>query len=248
MTATITDLTRKIQEGMPGHPTHGRTPVKLVGSLNHWIYDGKPRFNPYDGTQLSFANEQWVLNGNTGTHMDAGWHVDPESEIPADRIPLNRGCGTAIWLDLAPFVSDGSEITPAMLEEAEQNSGERVEEGDIVLIRTGWDETCDSDDNRYLSQHPGLTKESGEWLRNRGAVTVGVDLPTPETHEGAATSPIHCNFLKPSCLGLGPDRFIAIIENLVNIGSIPQHRFSFVGLPLPLDGSSASPIRAIALT
>jgi kynurenine formamidase len=56
------------------------------------------------------------------------------------------------------------------------------------------------------------------------------------------------NYLRPGSLGLAPDDFIAIIENLTGIDRIPAHRFEFVGMPLPLEGSSASPIRAIAIT
>jgi kynurenine formamidase len=93
----------------------------------------------------------------------------------------------------------------------------------------------------------GLNQAAGEWLRHRGARTVGIDNTTVETVAGAYESPVHMNFLRPGALGLREDDFIAIIENLVHIDRIRSHRFHFVGLPLPFAGGSGSPIRAIAV-
>jgi kynurenine formamidase len=140
------------------------------------------------------------------------------------------------------------EITPEVHERAEQASGERIRPGDIVLIHTGWSRYYESDPRKYLDEHMGLTKGAGEWLRGRGARTVGIDCATVETTAGALSAPVHMNYLRPGSLGLAPDDFIAIIENLTGIDRIPAHRFEFVGMPLPLEGSSASPIRAIAIT
>lgn len=245
---TVTDLTHVIREGMAGHPTHGRTPIRIVGSLNHWGYAHTERRNDYDGTRVSFQNEQWVMNGNTGTHMDAPWHANPDTQFTAERIPLEYGFGTAVWLDCAADAEARGTITPGALERAERAAGVTVGAGDIVLVHTGWSRFADTDPEVYLRDHPGLSKESGEWLRARGIRTLGVDLATPETTSGALTAPIHTNFLRPEVLGLAADDFIGIIENLVGIDRIPARRFQFVGVPLPLEGSSASPIRALALT
>jgi kynurenine formamidase len=243
---TIVDLTHVIREGMIGHPFHGRTPIKLAGSLNHWIYASTTRLNPYDGTQLSFANEQWVLNGNTGTHMDSVWHADPDG-IGADEMPIECGFGSAIKLDVSFAKAPRAAITPEILERAEKESGEIVSAGDIVLIHTGWSELADTDPHAYLYDHMGLTKEGGEWLRARDVRTVGIDNSTVETVEGASESPVHMNFLKPASLGLPKDNFIAIIENLRNLAAVPAARFQFVGVPLPFEQGSGSPIRALAV-
>lgn len=247
MTAQIIDLTHTLREGMVGHPAHGRTPVRLAGSLSHSAYAHTARMNPYDGRPLSFANEQWVINGNTGTHMDSAWHADPESLYTADRMPLECGYGTAVWLDCSLAYAPCGQITPDILKEAERKSEEAIRPGDIVLLHTGSSADADRDPDRYLHEHMGLTRDAGEWLRERKVRTVGVDAVTVETVTGAYLSPVHMNFLRPRSLGLRPVDIIAIIENLTNIDQIPQHRFDFVGLPLPLQGGSGSPIRAIAV-
>jgi kynurenine formamidase len=247
MPANMIDLTHVLREGMIGHPFHGRTPVRLAGTLNHWIYQHMDRRNPYDGQPLSFANEQWVLNGNTGTHMDSVWHADPDTVYSADKMPVECGYGPAIWLDCSFVKAPKAQVTPEVLEEAERRSGEQIQTGDIVLVHTGWSELVTDEPQRYLDEHMGLTKEAGEWLRERGIRTLGIDNSTVETTEGAYLSPVHMNFLRPRSLGLSDDDFIAIIENLVNLDRIPQHRFHFVGLPLPFERGSGSPIRAMAV-
>jgi arylformamidase len=57
---------------------------------------------------------------------------------------------------------------------------------------------------------------------------------------GVKTHPNHHLFFKA-----GVD--IPVVECLRNLGEIPNQRFFFVGMPLPVKGLDASPIRAIAL-
>jgi kynurenine formamidase len=38
-----------------------------------------------------------------------------------------------------------------------------------------------------------------------------------------------------------------VVECLRNLGAIPTDRFFFVGMPIPIKGIDASPIRAVAL-
>lgn len=244
--STIFDLTYVLREGMIGHPSHGRTPIRLAGSLNHWIYASTERRNPYDGSRLSFANEQWVLNGNTGTHMDSVWHADPDGP-GIDQMPIERGYGPAIKLDLSFAKAPRAQITPEILERAEKSSGDEIRRGDIVLLHTGWSEVAETNQESYLYDHMGLTKEAGEWLRARGPRTVGIDNATVETVEGARESPVHMNFLKPASLGLPKEDYIVIIENLRNLAAIPTSRFEFIGVPLPFENGSGSPIRALAV-
>lgn len=242
----IIDLTMRIEEGMPGLPSHGRTPVLLSGTLNHWEYKNQSRFSPYGGELVSFENEQWVLNGHTGTHMDAVFHANPASEFTIDTMPLERCIGSAILLDCAFAKSPQGEITSDILAEAEQRSADVVGRGDIVVVNTGCGRDLTSP-QAYLDDHMGLTQEAGEWLRAIGIRALAIDSPSPETVGNALTAPVHMNFLRPESLGLAEDAYIPIIENVCNLDSIPVSRFQFIALPLPLRGGSGSPVRAVAL-
>lgn len=238
------DLTMPVHEGMACHPFHGKTPVFLSGTLKHdRLYPATDRRNPYDGSQLSFENGNFMMCDHTGTHMDAPVHADPDG-IAVDEMGLEYGHGEAVWLDLAAHFDDAAELTADHLEEAEKASGERIKPGDILLLWTGWS-TVLPDVQRYLYAHMGLTRDAAEWVRDKGVRTMGIDTCTPETVSGAGSSPVHMNLLRPRSLG-GDEPVIAIIENLVNIDKIPAHRFTFTGAPLPLQGLTGSPVRAFA--
>lgn len=218
----------------------------LSGTLKHnRLYPSTNRRNPYDGSGVSFENAGVLLCDHTGTHMDAPLHADPNGSS-IDQLPLEYGLGSAVWLDVSFRFGDGNEITAKDLVDAERSADTKVQRGDIVLIWTGWS-TVLPDTDRYLYKHMGLTRDAAEWLRERGARTVGVDLSTPETLRGAESGAVHMNFLKPTSLGLSAKDVILIVENLVNIRMIPKHRFYFQGVPLPLQGLTGSPVRALAI-
>jgi kynurenine formamidase len=153
--------------------------------------------------------------------------------------------GDAVWLDLSSRFSDAAEISAEDLDAAESQGGEQIRPGDILLAWTGWS-TVLPDVERYVYKHMGLTQDAANWIRSREVKTLGIDTPTPETVAGAGSSPVHMNFLKPQSLGRG-DPVIAIIENLIHIDRIPQKRFTFCGVPLPFEGGTGSPVRALAL-
>lgn len=242
----ITDLTLPLIEGMHSHPGHGRSPLVLPGTVSHGITAQRGISTPYGTGYVSVANEYVILSGHTGTHVDAPYHVDYSSSVTAEKVPAERAAGPGIWLDVSDIGPRGR-IDVERLVEAEQESGEEIQADDIVLLHTGWLDANPDDPKRWVDDSPGLTKEAGEWLRDRRIKAVGVDLVSPDLRD-ALDLPVHCNFLRPSSLGLDPDDYILIIEGLTNIRSIPLRRFIFFGLPLPLIGATGSPIRAIAVT
>lgn len=245
MMPQIIDLTMGIYEGMPQHPAHGRTPLFLSGTRNHQAYMDFKRINQYDESDfISFENEQIVICGHTGTHMDSCFHGDPESEFTIDKMPLECGCGNAVWLDVSFRFGPKAVVTAKDLQEAEFRSGTKIQPGDIVLIFTGW--STINDPVRYAFEHMGLSRDAGEWLRERRVKTVGIDNCNVDA-AGELSMPVHMNFLKPRILGLPNDDFIAIIENMVNINKIPKSRFTFSGAPIPYIGKTGGQVRALAI-
>lgn len=74
------------------------------------------------------------------------------------------------------------------------------------------------------------------WLDGRGVRLVGVDTPSVDR----ATSkdlPAHAEFLAHD---------MAIIEGLV-LRDVPEGRYHLVALPLRIEGSDASPVRAVLM-
>ncbi|BCJ85502.1 cyclase family protein [Effusibacillus dendaii] len=240
----IIDLTRVIQEGMAQHPAHGKSPVFLSGTRSHDFWKRLEYPNPYDPDDcVSFQNEQIIVCGHTGTHMDSCFHADPESGYTIDRMPLECGFGNAIWLDVSHKFKPKGQISAKDLQEAEFRSGASILPNDIVLIHTGWSSVTDPAE--YSTHFMGLAKDAGEWLREKKVRTVGIDSCNLDAHDMA--HPVHMNFLRPRSLGLDNSDFIAIIENLVHIDQIPKARFLFSGAPIPYLGATGGQIRAMAI-
>src|SRR5699024_3636952 len=93
--AKIIDLTLAIQEVMAQHPAHGRTPLFMSSTRNHELDKGLEIINPYDDSDVtSFENENIIVCGHTGTHMDSCYHFDPESELTIEKMPIDCGFGS----------------------------------------------------------------------------------------------------------------------------------------------------------
>ncbi len=101
------------------------------------------------------------------THADSPAHVI-EGAPYTDEIPLESYYGTAVVVDIPK--GKWEVITPGDLERAEP----RIEPGDIVIIHTGWHHHY-GDNRRYFAYSPGLYREAGEWLVEKGVKAVGVD-------------------------------------------------------------------------
>lgn len=234
-----------IYEGMRQHPAHGRTPLFLSGTRNHEAYRDFNRINEYDDHDfVTFENEQIIICGHTGTHMDSCYHGDPESDYTIDKMPIECGYGNAIWLDVSERFGPKAIITAKDLKDAEFRTGSKIQPGDIVLIFTGWSTVMDP--MKYAFEHMGLSRDAGEWLREKKIKTVGIDNCNVDGC-GILSMPVHMNFLRPRSLGLPGDDFIAIIENMVNINKIPRSRFTFSGVPIPYIGKTGGQVRALAI-
>lgn len=239
------DLTMPIREGITAYPSHGRSVLRLSPVMKHSDFAGKGRANTFDGADVSFEVTQWLLGDQVGTHMDAPFHADPTSEFSIDRVSLESAFGEAVWIDCRAAAEEGG-ISVRRLELGLAAAGEALRENDIVLLRTGASDAAIEHPEAYASTVVGLDRDAALWLRAAGVKTVGIDCISIEARAGVATADAHTVLLRPQALGLRPSAVIGVIENLVNIGEIPEHRFLFSGLPLPLVGAAGSPLRAAA--
>lgn len=230
----IVDLSHRLTEGMAHHPMHPRAPVVLTGSLAHdmtarWMGE-HPEFG-----RVSFVNEQIVLSGHTGTHVDAPLHagrdrpdaagVDLAACVgAATRLDVSKHCGPRVVIsaaDLMAALPDGEALAP------------------IVLLHTAWSAIYDTDPDRYYRHSMGLTEDAALHLRTAGVRCVGIDAPSIDApHTPGA--PAHMHFLRR-------DPPVYVIENLRGLDRVPLHVPFFSAAPLPLASSSGSPVRAYAV-
>jgi kynurenine formamidase len=166
-----------------------------------------------------------------GTHVDAPNHFIADG--PAmDEVPLERLYGQGvIWrLDLPPR----GLIEVAHLERATP----RMQEGDIVLLDTGWGRHVNTE---QYEEHPSLSGEAAAWLVARGAKLVGIDASSPDMapHYRPAdyAMPVHNTLLSHGVL---------IAEHMTNLPALAGRRVEVMFLALNIAGSDGAPARVVA--
>jgi arylformamidase len=257
----IIDLTLVIEENMiANHPNHPRAPLVMPAQrhditqydfVERWapkdippLFDGLPEEVGQWGKGHGWFSEQIIIGGHMGTHIDAAYHINSESKQDASKISLESCYGSAIMLDVSHVCKEQYPITVNDLENAESKTGDKVKEGDIVIIKTNWSKYAygpQANREKYQDKSPGLEYHAAEFFTKRNVKLVGLDAPNLDVDEVLAA---HLNFFYREKINKKP---IQIIENLTNLNNIPQSRFTFIALPLPIVGAGGSPVRAVAV-
>jgi len=181
----------------------------------------------------------WIVHGFT--HMDSPRHFVPDG-FTTDGISLDGIIGEAAVVDVRQAGANAP-VTEALVREA----GGHVREGDVVLLRAGWDRVESIDTPAFWLNAPWVTPEAAEWLLSRKIKAIAYDFPQD-----------HCirNFLTGQPRGTTEEHVthhillrngVIMFEYLCNMMAIPGPRTFFVGLPLKLPDSDGAPVRAIAI-
>jgi kynurenine formamidase len=254
----VYDLAQPYFAGMPHFPTH---PPFIFGLT-------KKHGDMVTESGASSSADAIALGSHVGTHIDALCHFSYEGKLhggvdvksvqsdasgirehSVDTIaPIVR---RGVLLDIAGHL--GSEalppnlaITPEHLESAAKAQQIAVQNGDVVLLRTGWARFW-SDPARYITGGHGMTAtgpgpelDGARWLSKAGVFAAGSDTVAFERVPSAMA--VHVHLLVESG--------IHIIEalNLEELARDRVYEFVFVAAPLKIRGGTGSPIRPLALT
>lgn len=252
----IYDLARPMFDGMPQSPNH--PPFRFTLSRRHGDVVRE------DGG--SAAAEMIVTGGHVGTHIDALSHVSHCGELyggisahdaqTGGRMKahgvetiapiLRRGVLLDVPAALGGPCDAGYEITPADLEATMARQGSTINEGDVVLIRSGWGRLWD-DSEAYVGRRsgvPGVGESGARWLADHQIHAAGADTIAFEriaAGRGHASLPAHRVLLV--------ERGIYIIETLAleELASDGIHEFLFILAPLKIVGGTGSPTRPLAV-
>ena len=190
---------------------------------------------------LGYHGQFW--NGmNVDEHLGSrGWTVGGADKYPPI---IARG----ILLDIAELhgvdtIPDDHVIGPKELKAAAREQRVELRRGDIVNVRTGklgvWPA------QEYLSlPMPGINLAAARFLcEEAGAMIVGADTAALEAFPGPdeAYTPVHCYMFATAGTP------IMEVLNLQELAHEQLYEFAFVGMPLPLRGTTGSPIRPLAL-
>jgi kynurenine formamidase len=169
--------------------------------------------------------------------VDAPAHFDATPGAKTiDQLPLENFFLDAVCLDLSakPLKSD---ISVDDLERARDAAGVDIRPKDMVLIEMNFVRRCGGAE-AFLTDFPGLTKQSATWLGEQGIAMFGVEAVSPG-RPGRNNFEVH-----HVCRDLG----FTHVEGLVNLDQVVgKGRFKFIGFPLKIRGGTASPIRAVAM-
>lgn len=200
------------------------------------------------GEDITVAADVITSGLHNGTHIDAFGHV---ATILGDSQYRSRGTpdetlpilwARAGFLDFES-VCDGPayQITMEDLQRAEEKAGWQVGAGEIALIRTGWELQWGNDEvfGGPEARPAGISLDVALELSSRGVIAIGADTPTLET--ATTKMSVHRALLV--------DAGCYIIESLclTELARWNAEWITFIGLPLIMPGSTASPLRAVAV-
>jgi arylformamidase len=214
----LVDLSHVVSDGMityPGLPgPHICDFLSREDSRSHYAA----------GTEFQIGRIELV--SNTGTYVDVPFHRYADGvDLAAQELAPLAG-RPALVVDvtgagarpLGPTLFDGLEV-----------------EGRAVLIRTGEDRHFGTE--RYgANEHPFLTGEGAELLRDAGAALVGIDAVNIDDMADGSR-PAHTVLL-----GAG----IPICEHLTRLDAIPASCARFYAVPPRFRGVGTFPVRAYA--
>jgi kynurenine formamidase len=209
-----------------------------------------------------FAEDVVQIGTHNGTHVDALCHTWRGDQLynghPAAKIRSTQGAQRLGAETLLPVLTRGvlldlvalnggeplpasSPVGRAELEAAAERAGVVPDVGDAILLHTGWSKTASP--REYFDNEPGLSPSGAEWLAARDVSLVGADNYAVEVQptEAGTAFPVHLKLMHESG--------IPLLENLelAQLAMSGAGAFLFVFAPLPLEGSTASPINPLAV-
>ena len=218
---TLVDLSHAIEHGVVYYK--GLPAPVICDYLSR--EDSRARYEP--GTEFQIGRVELITN--TGTYIDCPFHRYADGRDTAS-MPLERFVDQPTIVVRAT-VRDGREVDVEAL--SAQVSAHDVR-GKAVLVHTGWDAHWGTD--AYFEGHPYLTEQAAIWLRDAGAVLVGIDSFNIDNVDGGAR-PVHSVLLREEIL---------IAEHLCNLQQLPERGFTFTAVPPKLVGVGTFPVRAFA--
>ena len=108
--------------------------------------------------------------------------------------------------------------------------------GAAVLVHTGWDRHFGAAD--YLAGAPYLTHDAADYLRDSGALLVGIDSLNIDDTESGGERPVHTGLLAAG---------VHVVEHLTNLGELPPSGARFTAAPPAWEGLGTFTVRAFAL-
>lgn len=255
----VYDLEQVRYSGMPTHPAHRPGYLYVLYRHHKTTYDRKAHGG------RSSASGLLVTMEHAGTHFDALCHqalnLKFHGGVPVPDVETPMGFTKLGVETVSPMVargvlldvpkSKGLELLPTRYEISTHDlkstmASEKVDigEGDVVLVRTGYDKFW-SDEAKY-DPGAGVSLEATRWIAKRSVRAVGSDNASWELSDARDSK---SGITIPGHVVLLVENGIHLIEHmyLEELSRDRCYEFLFVCTPLKLKGATGSPVRPIAI-
>lgn len=208
------DLSHVIEHGMI---TYKGLPAPIICDF---LSREDSKKNYEEGTTFQIGKIELI--SNTGTYVDVPFHRY-ENGKDLSEVALEK------FVSIPAVVVRVSEM--AVTEDFFRNLDVR---GKAVLVNTGWSKHWRTD--QYFENHPFLTREAAEYLRDNGVRLVGIDSYNIDDTR-TKSRPVHSTLLKEEIL---------IVEHMTNLERLPDKDLLFTAVPPKFKGVGTFPVRAFA--
>ena len=214
---TLLDLSHTVEDGMI---TYQGLPAPII--CDFLSREASKKLYA-EGTTFQIGKIEIV--SNTGTYLDSPFH----------RFADGKDLSELDLRSLADLDGVVIRVADAVQRAVDRRAFDGVDvRGKAVLVHTGWARHWRTD--QYFSGHPFLTAAAAAYLKEQGAVLVGIDsLNIDDIADGSR--PVHTTLL-----GAG----ILIVEHLCNLEQLPLSGFRFSAVPVKVKGMGTFPVRAFA--
>lgn len=228
--AGVVDLTHSVSEKAPNWEGTAESPYK-VKQLASFEKDGY--FTRYFSLPEHFA-----------THIDAPAHF-AQGVWTVDQIPPQRLVAPLVVIDVRGKAANNPDYQVSLDDLAvwEHDNGQ-VPAGAVVMARTGWAGRWDSmkdyrnADDKGTMHFPGFALDTVKFLVQARKIA-GLGIDTLSVDYGASKDyPVHHFTAKNNVYHL---------ENVANLGQVPDAGGIVVAAPAKLEGGSGGPVRIFVL-
>ncbi|MCW3467241.1 cyclase family protein [Chitinophaga nivalis] len=213
----LVDLSHTIEAGLV---TYKGLPAPIVCDYLS-REDSKKFYEP--GTSFQIGKIEMVTN--TGTYIDCPFHRYEHGKDLSE-VALEAFADLAGTVIRVPY-TDTLAINADLLRNYEIRNR-------AVLVHTGWATHWNTP--AYYENHPYLTADAAEYLRDCAVKLVGIDSHNIDDTRGNSR-PVHSTLLGAEIL---------IVEHLCNLEALPQDGFTFSAVPPKFKGAGTFPVRAMA--
>ena len=215
MNNTCIDLSHTIFDGLV---TYKGLPAPVI--CDYLSREDSKKF--YEkGTQFQIGKIELVAN--TGTYIDCPFHRY-ENGKDLSEVELKN------FVDLNAITINVKDITEIGIK---YFKGKDVTEK-AVLVFTDWAKYWDTE--KYFENHPYITKEAAEYLKDQKVILVGIDSHNIDDTKGKSR-PVHSILLGSEIL---------IVEHMCNLDKLPESGYTFSAVPPKFKGVGTFPVRAFA--